>query len=217
MRTSLAFVLFAGAATGCTSGSPSGTDSFDSVRDRLSSRSATHLYVGPTALGGSTGEITARRWTEGGWIEGNTVIAIETGEFVASIDAAGKLSVPAFEVGIAPVDIPEEVFKKPAQLSDVRVKLAKPIAETIHWSGDDDATATLTVQLDLYWAIAINGGKTPLGTQHLPPITVDVMLTGGPDHVDASIGLDAQGELWSWAGLLELTKLQLSLSASTEE
>jgi hypothetical protein len=208
MRSTLALVVF---ATACTSASPSGTKTYDSVRERLAD-SPTRLYVGTEA---STGEITARRWTEGGWIEGNSPITIENGEVVASVDDAGKLTVSKLEVAIAPLDIPEEVFKKPAQLSDVRVKLAKPVTGMAQWSGDDDATATLTLSFDLYWAISINGGKTPLGTQHLPPITVDVMFTGAGDHVDASIALDAMGELWNWAGLIELTRLQLSLAAGT--
>jgi hypothetical protein len=69
--------------------------------------------------------------------------------------------------------------------------------------------------LDLEWAIQINGGLTPLGTQHLPAIPVTLSLVGDGEMVDASIGLAATGELWSWAGLIQLTSLQLSLSAQT--
>lgn len=208
MRSYLAFALFASA---CTSASPSGTETFESVRDRLSD-APTRLFI---AGAESTGDITARRWTEGGWIEGDTAITVDNGELIASVDSSGKLSVAKLEISIAPIEIPEEVFKKPAQLSDVRIKLAKPITETMTWASDDEATATLTLALDLDWAIAVSGGKTPLGTQHLPPITVDVMVSGDADHVDASLGLHAEGELWSWAGLLELTRLDLALSAST--
>jgi len=48
---------------------------------------------------------------------------------------------------------------------------SKPLAQTT-WTDDDDATATAMIDLDLAWSIAVNGGVTPLGTQHLPPITV---------------------------------------------
>jgi hypothetical protein len=144
-------------------------------------------------------------------------VTIEGGAFVGSVDAAGRLAVEDFEVSVAPIEIPEEVFNKPAQLSDVRVRLAEPVTGAIAWSSEDDATATLTLDLDLDWAIAVNGGKTPLGTQHLPPIAIDVTFTGAGDHVDATVGLAASGELWNWAGLLELTRLQLAVTAATPD
>ena len=102
-------------------------------------------------------------------------------------------------------------------LKDVRVKLTDAVSGQTTWTSDDDATVTLTLELDLDWSIAVNGSQTPLGTQHLPPVPVDVMLTGAGDHIDASIGLHASGELWNWAGLLELTGLELALSAETTE
>lgn len=208
MRSALALVLF---ATACTSASSTGTDSFDSVRDRLNS-TPTRLYVGRD---GSTGSITASRYTNAGWVEGTTPVQISNGELKASADNAGTLTLSTFEVGVDPIDIPEEVFHKPAQLSDVRIKLTKPVSGQTTWTSDDDATVTLSLALDLEWAISVNGSKTPLGTQHLPPVPVDLMLTGAGDHVDASIGLHAEGELWNWAGLLKLTAMEMSLAAET--
>ncbi|HSD89782.1 MAG TPA: hypothetical protein VLB44_19760 [Kofleriaceae bacterium] len=208
MRSALALVLF---ATACTSASPSGSDSFDSVRDRLSSQ-PTRLFIGRD---GSSGSITASRYTNAGWVDGTTAIQIESGELKAAADNAGTLTLKSFEVGVDPIDIPEEVFHKPAQLSDVRIKLSTPVSGQTTWTSDDDATVTLSLSLDLEWAIAINDTKTPLGTQHLPPVPVDLMLTGAGDHVDASIGLHAEGELWSWAGLLKLTAMEMSLAAET--
>ena len=158
-----------------------------------------------------------RRWTHDGWVEGQTQITIENGELLGSVNPLGNLAVKNFEVGVAPIDIPEEVFGKPAQLTNVRVKLASPIVGSLSWTSDDDATGQLTLSLDLDWAITVNGNKTPLGTQHLPPVPVDVMVTGGGDHIDASIGMNATGELWNWAGLLEVTGLEMSLSAETVE
>ena len=208
MRTLLALTL---AAAGCTSTAASGGADYDSVRDRLED-GTTRLFVGPA---GSTGTITARRWTSSGWIEGNTPITIESGEVAAKVDANGVLTLDTLIVDFAPIEIPEEVFKKPAQLDDVKISLTKPASAPAVWTSEDDATATLTLDLDFDWLIAINGGKTPLGTQHLPPVTIDVVLTGGGDHVDAALTLRASGELWNWAGLLEMTELELSLSAAT--
>ena len=206
----MALTLFAAA---CTTNAASGPPTYDSVRERLSeSPTPTRLFIGGDV---STGELTARRWTTGGWVEGDSTLTIVSGEMSATADSSGKLALKTFEVGVAPLDIPEEVFKKPAQLTDVKVKLRAPTVGGVVWTNDNQATAKLSLALDLEWAIAVNGGKTPLGTQHLPMIEVDVALTGDGEVVDATLGLAASGELWNWAGLLELTRLELQLGAET--
>ncbi len=210
MRSFLALTLFAAA---CTSNSPAGGPTYDSVHDRLAD-SPTRLIVG---VDGSSGSITARRWTPTGWVEGTTPVTIESGELVATADASGTLTLEQGTVGLAPIEIPDEVFDKPAQLADVRITLTEPATAPATWTSDDDVTASFTLELDFDWSIAINGSTTPLGTQHLPPVTVDVMLTGGGDHVDASVALHADGELWNWADLLQMTAMDLSLSAATAD
>ena len=209
MRTLLALTMFAAACT--TSAPPAGEPTYDSVRERMADRPE-RLWVGTD---GSTGSVTARRWTPSGWIEGITPLVITNGEMVGHLDSRGTLKLDKLEVAVGPIEIPEEVFNKPAQLVDVKVVLASTVSGETQWNGDDEATAKLTLMLDLEWSIAINGGKTPLGTQHLPPIDVIVTLAGGGDHVDATIALAANGKLWNWAGLLELTGLELAVSAAT--
>jgi hypothetical protein len=208
MRSLLALTLF---ATACTSPSPSAGESYDSVRDRLSS-GPTRLFMGG---GESSGVVTARRWTSGGWIEGDTPLVIGGAELSATVDANGQLTLTSFEVDVAPIEIPEDVFKKPAELSDVRIKLTAPARAAATWSTDDTATVTLGVALDLDWSITVNGGKTPLGSQHLPPIDVNLTLGGDADVVEANIALAASGELWNWAGLLKLSHLELAVAATT--
>ncbi len=208
MRTFLALTVFAAA---CTSNSPAGGPTYDSVRERLAD-APTRMVVGTD---GSSGSITARRWTPTGWVEGTTEVTIESGELVAKADESGRLTIEKASVSLAPIEIPEEVFHKPAQLDDVRLTLTDAATADATWTGDDDVTATFTLELDFDWSIAIDGKKTPLGTQHLPPVTVDLMLTGGGDHVDASFAMHADGELWNWADLLKMTSLDLSVSAAT--
>lgn len=207
MRTFLALTLF---ATACTS-DPSGGPAYDSVRDRLSDGPA-RLFVGAE---GSTGSLTARRWTPTGWVEGDATVTIESGELSATVDDRGTLKLDKLVVALAPIEIPEQVFKKPAQLTDVTLTLTTAVEAETQWTSDDEATATLALDLDFDWAIKIDGAKTPLGTQHLPPVTIDVALAGGGDHIDASIALVAEGELWNWADLLQMTSLELSLAAET--
>lgn len=210
MRTLLALSLFAAA---CTANLPSGSESFDSMKERLQAAPARLVISGAE----STGSVTARRWAQGGWIEGDEVLTIDSGELQARVNAAGQLALDAFEVAVKPIAIPEEVFGKPAELSDVKVKLLEATSGAVTWDNDNDATARLTLALDLEWAISVNGGTTPLGEQHLPPVEVDFTLHGDGGYVGATIRLAAAGELWNWAGLLKMTKLELTLGAATAE
>ncbi len=208
MRFALAFVLLASA---CVSRSGTDLETYDSVRERLETKPV-RLYVGSE---GSEGLISARRWTSDGWVAGDTQIKISSGELKTSADETGRLTLSTFEVGVDSIDIPDEVFKKPAQLTDVRLKLTASAKADTTWTSDDAATAMLTANLDFSWTIKIDGNKTPLGTQHMPPVPVDVTLSGDGEVIDASIGLHASGELWDWAGLLQMTKLELSLAAES--
>lgn len=208
---SLALLVLTAATAACTSPAAPGSANDTSVRERLA-RGRTRLYI---AGSDSTGSVTARRWTPGGWIAGDMPIVIDNGELSATVDAAGRLKLDAFEVGIVPIEIPEDVFKSPAQLTDVRIKLTAPTTADAAWTTSDDATTTLAMTLDLQWAIAIGGTKTPLGSQHLPPVNVGVTLGGDGDVVDATLGLAANGELWNWAGIIQMTHLEMSLGAAT--
>jgi hypothetical protein len=211
MRSLLASILLAGAAlAGCASSPPEGQPDYASMKARLAD--ATRLYIGP---GESTGAITAARYTHDGWVSGTTPLAITHGEIDGSLDASGKLALSQFEVDVDSIAIPDSVFGKPAELKDVRVKLASPTVADVVWTDDNDAAATLTVALDLDWTIAINGSSTMLGTQHLPPVNVAATLSGDGQHIEASASMDAQGTLWNWADLLKVTELQLDLSAAT--
>ena len=200
-------------ATACaTSATPEGPPPPQSVRERLAQPAPTKLLVTATA---SSGAITARRYDNGGWDEGTTPIAIDNGELDLHLAADGELQLDNFAVAAAPNDIPPSVFGKPAQLRDVRLVLAAPPAVTTTWSDDDHATATASLDLDLSWTFVIDNAATPLGTQHLHGIPVQLALTGSGDQVDAAISADATGTLWSWADLVQLTQLELTLHATT--
>jgi hypothetical protein len=205
----LALFLFVCAA-GCAASSTPEAGSAASVKDRLAK--PTDLTI---AAAGSTGMITAERYTHDGWVAGEAPLSITQGELTASLDKTGKLEASAFEVDAGSIEIPETVFGKPAKLDDVRFTLAQPAVADVTWSSDDDATLTLTLALDLDASIDVNGSVSPLGTQHLPPVTITTAITGAGDHVDAQLSVDATGTLWNWADLFKLTELKLSLAAGS--
>jgi hypothetical protein len=209
MMRLLALVLLATGAC-ATSATPEGEPAAHNVRERL--EQPTRLYIAP---GTSTGEIMASRYTHDGWVAGTTPLTLDAGELHAVVDNDGKLAVTGFEVAVNDIAIPESVFGKPASLTHVKVSMPYASLASVVWNSDDDATATLTLALDLDWDIQINDASSPLGTQHLPPVTVTTTLTGDGEHVDASLAIDATGDLWSWAGLFKLTELKLDVAAAT--
>jgi hypothetical protein len=195
----------------CASPAAPSDPAFASVRDRLTAE-PTRLFA---AAQPAAGTIDARRYTHDGWQDGTTSVSITNGELVAQLDASGKLAASTFALAIDPIAIPDEVFGKPAQLDDVRVTLTTAAHGDVQWSDADDATATLALDLDLAWSLVIAGQKTPLGAQHLPTIPVDITLAGAGDHVDASLALHGDGQLWSWADLVQLRDLELAVTAAT--
>jgi len=186
--------------------------SYQSVRDRVA--------AGPTRFvlssSGNAGFVTARRWSGSGWIEGQTAIAITTGELVVEAGVNDALAMTALDVAFWPIAIPEDVFGKPAALESVNLRLAASAIGDTNWTSDDETSAAFRLVFDLDGQLVIDASRTPLGTQHLLPVPVELALTGTGDHVDAMLGLSARGQLWDWAGLLQLTGLDLSVSAQSD-
>lgn len=205
----LALVLLATGAC-ATSAAPEGEPAIHNVRERLAQ--PTRLYIAP---GTSTGQIMASRYTHDGWVAGTTALTVDSGELHAVVDNDGKLAVTDLEIAVNDIAIPDDVFGKPASLTHVKVSLPYASLANVVWESDNDAMLTLTLALDLDWDLSVNGAVSPLGTQHLPPVTVRTDITGDGQHVEASLALDATGELWSWADLFKLTELKLDVAAAT--
>jgi hypothetical protein len=197
---------------GCAAATPSaGPAAEASVRDRLADE--TRLFIAGDA---STGSITARRKTHGGWIEGSAPLAIESGDLSASL-VDDDLALHALTVHLAPIALPDDVFGTHAELTDIVVSLSHAAMGAIAWADDDAATARISLPLDLAWTIRVDGGKTPLASVHLPPVDVDIALDGDGDAIDATLDVAATGELWSWAGILELSHIDLALGARSTD
>jgi hypothetical protein len=206
MRTLLVFSL---PLLACASSPNEPITSAPNVRARLAS--PTRLFV--SAM--SSGSITARHYTNSGWQSSPVTLQLAGGDVTATASSR-QLDVTAFDLDLQPIDIPPDVFGKPAQLQQVRLALTKmPDPADATWSDADNATAAPQIALDLSWTIAIDNSATPLGTQHLPAAPTAVTLSGDGAHVEATLDAHASGAVWSWAGLLELDDLDLSLSAAT--
>jgi hypothetical protein len=192
----------------CTS-----SEAFDpppaSVRDRLAADGASLVVVGDH----STGSIVARLW-RATWEDYAVELGVGAGEIAVSADAAGGLVVEELTLDLAPIDLSTEVFDEPTRLVDLHVSLATapPVAATT-WHDANTAAATTTVTLKLAWSLAVGDRITPLGPLTLPNLPLELTVAGDTDHVEAGLALQADGTLWSWAGLIELGDLSLAITA----
>jgi hypothetical protein len=181
------------------------------VRARL--QTTTELILASDA---SAGQVTASHYTAGGWQAGSSAIAIASGELDIGADAAGDLEVEALVIDAQPITLPPSVFGTAVTLENVSLTLASPTLLPATWVDNDGANASAALPMRLQWAIDLAGVAIELGSPQLPPLPTTVTLSGTGEVVNARVTLDASGTLWSWADLLQLDGLQLSLSASSE-
>lgn len=209
--TRLACLVSILALAACGS-SPAGSPPAGSVRDMLATDGAV-LAVSPTA---SNGAIVARLFRSN-WEDNPVALAITGGQLAVSANDAGRISLDEVAVDLAPIALSADVFDEPTRLVDLHAELAAdaPWADTT-WTDADAGTATTTIALKLSWSIEVSDRVTPLGPVMLSGLPVELDLAGSADHIDATLSLQSDGTLWSWAGLIELADLSLSLSAATE-
>jgi hypothetical protein len=181
------------------------------VRERLEDQ--TQLLVTAASSGGA---ITAERHVSGGeWTGGTVDLVIENGELLVSSDARNALTVDGLQVSFKPLQIPAGVFGgKDAQLTHVRIDLKTELRAAAEWVNDNEVHLQANLDIALSWELALDGTPAPLGSPKLPLVPVEIVLTGNGEQVTAELHAHAPGELWSWAGLVKLSELQLVLGAS---
>jgi hypothetical protein len=124
-------------------------------------------------------------------------------------------------VDVQPIALPTSVVGTAATLEDVGLRLVTPTLANATWVDPDDGTATVALVFELQWSIEVNGDLIPLGAPQLPPLPTTVTLAGSGETVDATIGIatpssSAPGDLWTWADLLQLNAIELSLTATSD-
>jgi len=181
----------------------------DSVRERL--EEPTRLLVAAAESGGA---ITAERKVGMGWETGLVDLGIENGELIVSSDAHDALTIDGFQISFKPLEIPQGVFGGThAQLTNVRIDLMNEQRTPAVWTSDNEVHLTAMLDITLSWTLSLDGAPAPLGSPKLPPVPVEIVLTGDGEQVSAELRAHAPGELWSWAGLIKLSELQLILGA----
>jgi len=162
----------------------------DSVHARLAA--PTRLLVAPAA---SRGAITVGHYVDGAW-QRTRVVVTELG------------------LGFAPLALPTA---NATQLTHVRLALDAPATATTTWRDADSARATTSLALALSWELTVDGASSPLSDQAFPAVPLALALDGDGASVAGALTIDAPGKLWSWASLVELDDLSLTLSAATTD
>lgn len=181
-----------------------------SMRERLEDR--TRLVVSADA---STGMVTAEKKSGSEWEMGTIPLPFETGEIELSSDAANALTIESVQINFADIPLPDSLFGgNAATLTGVRIELEDAVRAEATWANDNDVALVVETPLVLHWAITINGAATELGSPQLPKVPIGLRLVGDANHVDASLSAYAPGELWTWAGILKLSELQLGVEAN---
>ncbi len=202
--------LLASFALSCTADVQTSDDPPASVRDRLED-GATQIDITPSD---SAGAIAASRRASDGWLTGIVDLHIDSGELVVSADASG-IQIEHFELALAPIDIPTSVIGHPAQLTQVRVDVAGPVHASTTWIDDNEARGVVRLDLALSWALTIDETTIILGAPDLPPVPVELVLTGDGGAVHGVMRVESRGALWSWANLLKLEDLTLIVAGET--
>lgn len=182
-----------------------------SVRDRLAS-AETQL---PALSAESSGSITAKRRTSDGWASGTAAISVEHGELTLVADKRGGLSIEHLALDLGSIELPRSLLGYEARLTDIHLRSGRPTAGSTQWTGDDLARVTAQLPLELTWSLTIRGEPSPLGAPRLPPVPIELVLTGDADTLRAELSARSPGVLWSWADLLKLEDLTLFVTAST--
>lgn len=206
MRTALSLLVVLSAC------STAGTDAESppaSVRERL--ELPTRMMITADESGGT---ITAERKLNDGWQTALVDLPIENGEITVSADSRDAVTLEHFQVMFKPLDMPEGMFgARTAQLTNVHFDLANEQRIPAVWTSDDEVHLAANLQFTMSWTLSLDGSPAPLGAPHLPPVPVDVVLTGDGAHVQAELRLNAPGELWNWATVVKLSDLKLVLGA----
>lgn len=204
MRTYLAsfFVL---AACGAELQDPDIT----SVQERLAE--PTMLDV---SLPNSAGAITASRKTSDGWVPGLADLKIENGSILLSTDG-DVLALEDLVIDLGPIEIPETVLGYPLQLTDIRLSLIDRVKVAGAWTSPDEAHANAKIDLLLEWSLVNHDVTAPLGSPDLPPIPVELSVSGTADRVHAELRASAPGELWKWGNVFRLEDLSLVIAGDT--
>ncbi len=181
-----------------------------SLRERLET-APTRMLLAPAA---SFGSVSVGHYVDGAWQTSRVTLPLDSGAVTTTLDETGRVVITELELGFKTIALP---IAQDATLTQVRLDLGAPITTETTWNDENDAAATASLPLALAWTLTVDGTATPLGDQKLPALPVQLELGGDGAKVDGTVLVTAPGKLWSWADLVELDDLSLTLQAASTD
>ena len=166
------------------------------------------------SLPDSAGAITASRKTSDGWVPGLADLKVEHGTLLLSTEGE-VLALEDLVIDLGPIEIPEAVLGYPLELTDIRLSLVERVEVAGAWTSPDEAHGNAKLELLLEWSLVNHGVTSPLGSPDLPPIPVELSVSGTAARVHAELRASAPGELWRWANVFRLEDLSLVIAGDT--
>lgn len=159
-------------------------------------------------------DVSARVDRGAGAVVARVTVPVRGGA-VETRGAGDQLVLEAVAVDLTPIEVPATVVPGGLRLTGIHLGLAAPApTRDLTWSVDGlAAIGSVPLALDLDWAIDTGGGAYPLARQRLGPIPAVVAIGREGDAITLDLVAAAPGPLWSWAGIVGLGDLSLSLAA----
>ena len=182
-----------------------------SLRERLGAVAPVRLGVVARERAGTIG---AARRAHGAWDGGPVQLGLESGSIVLHANREGALELRELALELSPITIPEDLVGQPAEFTQVKVALHEPTLVPTTWTGGDAVQGAVALELDMAWSLAFAGTELPIGAPDLPAVPATLVVTRTSAGVHAVLALREPGEIWSWAGLVQLADLTLEVTAS---
>lgn len=211
MRTSkwmCGMILSAAAAAGCVTEGSLREPAPDTPRAIVETGAVLRVIPAQTRL-----EVSARV-DQGAGAEAARVTVPSVGGVIRVRGADDQLAIEALGLDLVPIEVPSTVIAGGLRLTGVHLALVAPaVTRDLMWSVDDDAAlGSVALELDLDWAIDTGRGAYPLARQRLGPIAAVVAIGREGEAVTLDLDAWAPGPAWSWAGIVGVDDLSLSLT-----
>ncbi len=142
----------------------------------------------------------------------DVTLAVTGGAIELGADAE-LLVIDDLSITFGDVALPVDVFPAQLVLTGIHAQLARTLHASAYWSLDDQrATAFATASLRLDWKLAVAGEVYPLGAQTLDGLDLAFGVDRDETGLLVELGVTAGGVMWSWADVVALGDLDLTLT-----
>lgn len=143
-------------------------------------------------------------------------VAVMGGSLTLSLDDA-QLRVESLEVTAADLTVGAGVMPpEGATLTGISVALTAPVESELAIEADDSAQTAGGLPVALRWAVELDHGVVDLAPIRLPDLGFELALGLASDgEIEAHLTASQPDSFWNWAGIFELSDLELDLVASS--